>query len=163
MGKKIPVTKKHIEIKKDGMTYTLDLDIKRFESQYSLAQTLLDHTIMQDMIPFMPMETGTFINVTKAMSSALAGSGRVVAAAPPYGRFLYEGKTMVDEETGSTWARKGGKKVLVSQFRGKTNAKENLEFSKEHHPNAVSHWFEKAKEVSGKYWIGKAKRIAGGG
>ncbi len=63
----------------------------------------------------MPMQTGQFINVTKAMSAAVAGTGKVVAAAPPMGRFLYEGRTMVDEKTGSPWARKGARKVLVSQ------------------------------------------------
>ena len=40
----------------------------------------------------MPMQTGQFINVTKAMSAAVAGTGKVVAAAPPMGCFLYEGK-----------------------------------------------------------------------
>ena len=68
------------------------VSLKRFEEQYQAAQTWLDFQIMMDMIPFMPHQTGTFINVTNAMSTALAGSGLVVAAAPPTGRFLYMGR-----------------------------------------------------------------------
>lgn len=43
---------------------------------------------------------------------------------------------MVDEATGSPYARRGAKKVLVSQFSGQTAAKENLEYTKQAHPQA---------------------------
>ena len=62
------------------------------------------------MVPYMPHETGTFINVTRAKSASLAGTGMVCAGTGPMGRFLYYGKGMVDELTGSPWARKRGKK-----------------------------------------------------
>ena len=107
----------------------------------------------------MPMQTGQFINVTKAMSAAVAGTGAVVTAAPPMGRFLYEGRTMVDEKTGSPWARKGARKVLVSQYSGKTNAKPNLTYAN----GRQSHWFETAKERNANEWIAHVKRTAGGG
>ena len=87
-------------------TIELDVDLSRFEKQYGEAQWLLDNMVMTSMQPYMPMRTGTFINVTKAMSSAIAGSGTVIAAAPPFGRFLYEGKVMVGEESRSPWAKK---------------------------------------------------------
>lgn len=135
------------------------LDLTRFGQQLSKAQYELDSMVMTDMTPFMPMRTNQFINVTKAMSAAYAGTGRVVAAAPPFGRFLYEGKTMVDEKTGSPWARKGARKVLVSQYSGKTNASPNLTYSN----GRTSHWFEKAKDKNAKKWIVKVKRTAGGG
>lgn len=141
----------------------MDVDLSRFNKQYGQAQWLLDSEIMTDMEPFMPKESGVFINVTKGLSAAIAGSGKVYAAAPPFGRFLYEGKTMVDIATGSPWARKGAKKVLVSQYSGQTNASENLKISTGSNPRATDHWFKKAKEVYGKQWIKKAKRIAGGG
>lgn len=140
----------------------LEIDLSRFERQFSKAQYELDSQIMTDMIPFMPMQTGTFINVTRLMSAAIAGTGKVYAAAPPFGRFLYEGKTMVDEVTGSPWARPGARKVLVSQYSGKTGAKENLDYSKAAHPSVTDHWFEAAKKAYGKQWVEKAKRIAGG-
>ncbi|MBO5130307.1 MAG: hypothetical protein J6B95_08195 [Oscillospiraceae bacterium] len=155
----IPVD--HIALKDDNMT--LNLDLSRFERQFQRAQYDLDSTIMTDMEAFMPKQDGNFVNVTKAMSAAIAGSGRVVAAAPPFGRFLYYGKTMVDIETGSPFARPAAKKVLVSQFGGKTNAKENLDLSRGINPRAQAEWFEAAKKYYGKVWIRKAKKTAGGG
>lgn len=156
-----------IHVKKDDMT--VDIDFARFETQYSKAQYAMDSMIMTGMIPYMPKVTGTFINVTKAMSAAIAGGGWVYAAAPPYGRFLYEGKTMVSPRTGSTYAAAGEKKVLVSQYQGKTNAREDLiyhsgqNYRSGANREVVPHWFEKAKEVHGKNWIKVAKKIAGGG
>ena len=96
-------------------TIELDVDLSRFEKQYGKAQFALDSMVMASMVPYMPMVTGTFINVTKAMSAAIAGSGNVVAAAPPFGRFLYEGKVMVDPETNSPWARPGAKKIVTNR------------------------------------------------
>ena len=141
----------------------MEIDLSRFARQFGRAQYELDSMIMESMIPFMPMQTGMFIDVTRSMSQAIAGSGKVIAAAPPIGRFLYEGKTMVDPATGSPWAAKGAKKVLVSQYGGKTAAKEDLQFSTHAHPKAQAHWFDAAKEKDGKIWVEKVKKIAGGG
>ena len=129
----------------------LDVDLSRFEKQYGKAQYALDSMIMTSMQPYMPHQTGTFINVTKAMSAAIAGSGTVVAAAPPMGRFLYEGRVMVDEQTGSPWARPGAKKVVTDR---------DLKYS---NPKATPHWFDTAKENHGKSWVREVKKIAGGG
>ncbi len=135
----------------------------RFTDQYRRAQYELDGDVMNSMVPFMPMVTGSFVNVTRAASAAVQGSGQVYAAYGPQGRFLYEGKGMVDEQTGSPWASKGSKKVLVSQFTGKTHAKEFLQYTHQAHPKAQSHWFDAAKEADGDQWIRKVKQIAGGG
>ena len=129
----------------------LDVDLSRFEKQYGKAQYELDSMVMTSMQPYMPRQTGTFINVTKAMSSAIAGSGTVIAAAPPMGRFLYEGKVMVDEKTGSPWARPGAKKVVTDR---------DLKYS---NPKATPHWFDTAKENHGDSWVRAVKKIAGGG
>lgn len=166
MAKKRKMLKKqHFKfyVSSPNISGTMELNLSRFEEQFQRAQYFLDSQIMTDMAPYMPMQTGSFINLTRAISAAIAGSGRVVAAAPPYGRFLYKGKVMVDENTGSTWARKGAKKVLVSQYTGKTNAKEDLEFSKSANPKAQPKWFETAKARHGRTWIKDTKRIAGGG
>lgn len=146
--------------KDSGTVFEIDMliDLSRFDQKYSRAQYELDSMVMTDMVPYMPMETGQFIAVTKAMSAAVAGTGRVVAAAPPMGRFLYEGKTMVDEKTGSPWARKGAKKVLVSQYSGKTNARPNLTYSH----GRKSHWFEEAKKQNLDQWVQKVKETVGG-
>lgn len=163
MAKYIQKLKYKYKYKDRDITAEMELDLGRFEGQYSKAQFALDSAVMTSMVPFMPKETNSFINVTRAMSAAIAGSGKVIAAAPPMGRFLYEGKTMVDIDTGSPWARKGAKKVLVSQYGGKTKAKENLVFSKSAHPKAQDHWFDAAKERDGDKWVRKVKKIAGGG
>ena len=151
---------KYTKKSKSGIfEYDMVLDLTRFGQQLSKAQFELDTMVMTDMVPLMPMETGLFIDITRAMSASYAGTGKVVAAAPPAGRFLYEGKTMVDEKTGSPWARKGARKVLVSQYGGKTNAKPDLTYSH----GRQSHWFEAAKERNSKKWIAHVKKTAGGG
>lgn len=131
-----------------------DIDFSRHERQYEKAQYALDNMVMTSMQPYMPHQTGTFINVTKAMSAALAGSGTVVAAAPPMGRFLYEGKVMIDPETGSAWARPGAKKIVTDK---------DLGYDKSHNPKVTDHWFNAAKENHGETWVKAVKKIAGGG
>lgn len=155
----------HYHYVRNGHNYDIemDVDLSRFNRQYGRAQWLLDNQVMTDMEPFMPKETNTFINVTRGLSAAIAGSGKVYAAAPPFGHYLYEGKTMVDITTGSPWARRGAKKVYVSQFSRRTNAKERLEYFEGEHPRVTSHWFDAAKRAYGTRWIRRARQIAGGG
>lgn len=138
---------KEIELK-------MELDLSRFDRQFAEAQFALDSMVMTSMVPYMPMDTGTFINVTRAMSAAIAGSGKVVAAAPPMGRFLYEGKVMVGERTKSAFAAKGERKEVVEK---------PLNYSRHAHPNVTSHWFDAAKKNHGEQWVKKTKEIAGGG
>ncbi len=153
----------HYKKKNKDIDIDLDVDLSRFNKQYGKAQFQLDSAIMTSMVPFMPMDTHTFINVTRGLSAAIAGSGHVYAAAPPFGRFLYEGKVMVDSETGSPYARPAAEKVLVSQYTGKTAAKENIEYNKSAHPKVTDHWFDAAKKADGAVWIRNAKHTAGGG
>lgn len=156
---------KHFDLK--NLSYNagslhLELDMSRFERQFQEAQYYLDGAVMNSMVPYMPMITGSFINTTRAASASVQGSGLVYAAYAPQGRFLYEGKVMVDEMTGSPLARRGARKVLVSEYTGKTNAKENISYTHQAHPKAQDHWFDAAKESDGKTWIKDVKRIAGG-
>ena len=134
------------------------LDMSRFEEQYRRAQYQLDGAVMNSMEPFMPKITGSFINVSRAASAAAQGSGQVYAAYGPQGRYLYEGKVMVDELTGSTWARKGARKVLVSQYAGKTRAKEDITYTTQAHPKAQAHWFDAAKNKDVKTWNRNLKK-----
>lgn len=143
---------KNKSIVEGDIKITLNMD--RFSEQFNQAQYVLDGMVMTSMVPFMPMETGTLINLTRARSAAMQGTGEVCAAAPPYGRFLYMGKVMVDELTGSPWARKEAKKITTDR---------NLSFSKAANPKATDHWFDAAKEADGDKWIKSAKEIAGGG
>lgn len=149
MAKRKMISKTHYNYSKPNVEMRINLS--RFERQYEDAQFALDNMVMTSMQPYMPHRTGTFINVTKAMSAAIAGSGTVVAAAPPMGRFLYEGKVMVDPETNSPWARPGAKKVVTDR---------ELKYS---NPKATPHWFDTAKKNHGKSWVKEVKKIAGGG
>lgn len=153
----------HFEKTSAEVHYKFDLDMSRFDSQFNKAQYELDSQIMTDMIKFMPKVTSTFIDRTIAESASIAGSGYVCAAAAPYGRFLYFGKTMVSAVTGSTWAKFREKKVLVSQFRGKTNASENLKFDDTANPDVTAEWYEEAKRKYKRDWVKLARRVAGNG
>ena len=145
---------KSFSVVKNGVRCQVNMD--RFSKQFNDAQFWLDSQIMTDMNPFMPMREGTFIQVTRSMSAAFAGTGTVFAGSPPMGRFLYEGKVMVDPVTKSPWARKGAKKVLAEDGR-------LLDFSKGAHPTAAGHWFDAAKEAHGAAWVDGVKKRAGGG
>ena len=151
MAEMIKKIKWNYQDKGPNYQVNMHIDLGRFENQYHKAQYELDSTVMKDMVPYMPHDTGTFVNVTKAMSAALAGTGKVVAAAPPMGRFLYEGKVMVDPATNSPWARPGAKKVVTDR---------DLKYS---NPKATPHWFDTAKEKHGKSWVKLVKKEAGGG
>lgn len=155
--KKMIAHVKYHYVKEDSgrnVTIELDVDLSRFEKQYGKAQFALDSAVMTSMLPYMPMVTGTFIDVTKGLSAAIAGSGTVIAAAPPFGRFLYEGKVMVDPQTNSPWARKGARKVTTTK---------DLKYTKPPHPDVTDHWFDTAKKNHGDAWVKMAKQIAGGG
>ncbi len=141
----------------------IDVDLSRFNKQYQKAQYGLDGDVMTSMIPFMPMQSGIFVDVTRAASAAVQGSGKVYAAYGPAGQFLYKGKTMVSEVTGSTWARLGERKVLVSQYSGQTKAKEDLSYNKTAHPEAQAYWFDAAKSRDINTWVKNVKKNAGGG
>ena len=133
-----------INRKEGTVDVTIDADFVEISKKANRAQYLLDSTIMDDMVPFMPMRDGVFIATTRAMSQAIAGSGEVVAAASPFGRFLYEGNVMVDPITRSPWARKGAKKVVTDR---------PLKYSKTAHPQVRDHWFEAAKKKNIKDWV----------
>lgn len=155
---------KNINFKMDEVQVKIDMG--RIERNLNRAQFFLDSQVMTDMVPYMPMQTGTFINVTRAMSASIAGSGKVVAAAPPYGRFLYMGKVMVDSETG-----KGPMKIpdgpggaYVLRFRKGAKLKvtdRNLQFSTKTNPKAQKKWFDAAKRDHGKEWVTVAKKEMG--
>lgn len=159
MAKKIHKFK-NFSASQDGVE--LKLDLSRLEDRFNRAQFALDSAVMTSMVPYMPRQGGDFINLTREKSASLAGSGEVCAAREPFGRFLYEGKNMVDEKTGSTWAKKDAKKVLVSQYGGKTNARENLSFSRAANPKARPHWFDAAKESDLDKWEKVVKNQVGG-
>lgn len=128
----------------------VDIDANRLGDKRKKAQYWLDSQVMTDMVPLMPMDTGSFINSTIAQSASMAGSGEVIAGIGPHGRFLYEGLVMVDPDTGSPWARAGAKKVVTDR---------PLVFSR---GSAVAHWFEEAKNEHLADWVNGVAKFYGG-
>lgn len=145
----------------------INLNLDRFSKQFQEAQYELDGNVMNSMVPFMPDNNGLFIDVTKAASAAIQGSGNVYAAVGPFGRYLYEGKVMVDSKTGKGPAKiPTGPGEYVLRFRkgAKLVATDRpLRFAKTHNPEATDHWFDPAKKKDLDKWVKQAKKTAGGG
>ena len=132
---------------------TVNISLNRFEKQFQEAQNWLDGQVFADMEKYMPFRDGNMRNVSAIMSKSMQGTGQVIAGAPPYGRFLYEEKVMVDPLTGSPWARAGAKKVVTDR---------DLVFDTTAHPRATDHWFDAAKTENVKSWVKGVKQRAGG-
>ena len=62
----------------------------------------------KDTSPFVPALTGSLDARTRVEKSKIIYPG-------PYARYLYEGKLMVDPNTGSAYATKGTTKVLTGK------------------------------------------------
>lgn len=127
----------------------IKLDMHPTEMAVYRAQYALDGAIMDSMVPFMPMQDGTFIQVTRTRSASVQGTGQVYAGTGPQGRYLHEGKVMVDPVTGSPWARPAAKKVVTDR---------EINFSKLAHPDARKEWFRSAKDKDLKEWIDIAQK-----
>ena len=118
----------------------------------SLAEKLADTTdraahavaeqIRKDTAPYVPFRNGVLDMKTKVV-------GNMVIYPGPYARFLYYGKVMVDPNTGSTWAPKGGTKVVTDR---------NLVFTTDFHPQAQAFWFEASKAQNKEKWIRVAQK-----
>lgn len=125
------------------------------------AQYMVDTQIMNDMVPYMPMVTGTFINTVRIRNASLAGSGKVCAATGVMGRYLYYGNKMVDSQTG-----KGPRRIVLDGgeviFRYRLGAKliptaEPLNYNKAANALAGPFWFDRAKEQRYQEWVKTAK------
>lgn len=100
------------------------------------AEHVLSQQVAKDTSPFVPALTGSLDIRTRVDGSNVIYPG-------PYARFLYNGKVMVDPNTGSTYAPKGGIKVVTDR---------NLVFNQTVHPQAQDHWFEASKAQNLEKW-----------
>lgn len=100
-----------------------------------------EHTVaiqvQKDTSPYVPALTGSLDQRTRV-------DGPRVIYPGPYARFLYYGKLMIDPATGSSYAPKGGTKVVTDK---------NLVFNKAMHSQAQSHWFEASKAENLEKWV----------
>lgn len=105
------------------------------------AEHAVANQIKSDTEPYVPFLTGSLDNRTRVYKNMVIYPG-------PYARYLYYGKLMVDPETGSSYAPKGGVKDLTDK---------NLVFNTSGHSQAQSHWFEASKAENLDEW----ERVAG--
>lgn len=119
----------------------------------SKAEHVLATQVLSDTEPFVPAVTKSLSNRAHiegyTASDYGPGSGNVIVYPGPYARFLYYGKVMVDPATGSTYAPKGGTKVVTDR---------DLIFTKEVHGQAQSHWFEASKAQNFDKWLRVAEK-----
>ena len=64
--------------------------------------------VEKDMEPFVPARTKSLANRTQVVDSLVIYPGSSA-------RILYNGKLMIDPDTGSAWARKGATKVVTGK------------------------------------------------
>ena len=103
----------------------------------SKAEHTLAIQIRKDTSPYVPALTGDLDRRTRVDGSRIIYPG-------PESRMLYNGKLMVDPKTGSSYAPKGGTKVVTDK---------DLVFSKVMHDKAQSHWFEASKAENLEKWV----------
>lgn len=115
----------------------------------SKAEHTLAIQIREDTSPYVPALTGSLDTRTRIEGFSGAGlgpgtGGSTIVYPGPYARYLYFGKLMVDPTTGSSYAPKGGTKVVTDK---------NLVFNKAMHAQAQSHWFEASKAENLEKWL----------
>lgn len=130
-----------------GLKFTVHTDgmdavMEALASACSRAEHAVSVQVEKDTAPFVPMLTGSLTQRTRVDGNQIVYPG-------PYARFLYYGKVMVDPSTGSTYAPKGGTKVVTDR---------NLVFNQTVHPQAQSHWFEASKAQNLDKWMRVAEK-----
>lgn len=121
---------------------TADIDPEIMERRTPRADHILAVQAAKDTEPFVPALTKSLSDRTKVKDGNIIYPG-------PYARFLYEGKVMIDPQTGSPWAQAGATKVLTDR---------NLVFNKTVNSDAQDHWFEASKALNLKRWNKVYKR-----
>lgn len=125
--------------------FTVHTDLSRIGPMLRNASDKAQHAVaiqaQKDTSPYVPALTGSLDQRTRVDGNQIIYQG-------PYARYLYYGKLMVDPTTGSSYAPKGGTKVLTDK---------NLVFNKAMHSQAQDHWFEASKSENMDKWL----RVAG--
>lgn len=135
------------------ITVHTDIDAA-IAKKLAVASTKAEHVVAvqaaKDTSPFVPALTGSLDIKTQANPSGKGEvNGGYIIYPGPYARYLYYGKLMVDPYTGSSYAPKGGTKVLTDK---------NLVFQKSMHPQPQAHWFEASKAQNLDKWLRVAER-----
>ena len=118
-------------------------DFKSVLPSINKAEKALAVQVMKDTDKFVPALTGSLVQRTHIEESTIVYPG-------PYARFLYYGKVMIYEPTGSTFAPKNAHKVVTDR---------DLVMNKSMHPLATSHWCEVSKAANLEKWLKVAERL----
>lgn len=134
------------------MDIKLDINTNQIKKSHGLGeggrvQKFVDEQCLKLMGPYTPFKTGAMQG--SATRATVIGSGKIQYTAP-YARFQYYGKVMVDPDTGSTWAKKNGKKVLTDR---------NLKYNGA--PKRGAFWFERMKADHKDEILREAAAVAG--
>ena len=109
----------------------------------SRAEKILAAQVMKDTDKYVPALTGSLSQRTHIENE------NTIVYPGPYARFLYYGKVMIYEPTGSTWAPKNEHKVVTGR---------DLVMHPTMHSQATSHWFEVSKAANIQKWMRVAER-----
>ena len=116
---------------------------RQIKANKNKALDWLVHRVEQDCRPFVPRDTGALVSNTKIENHTLIYE-------QPYAHYMYEGILYVDPETGSSWARRGVKKVPTG-------------IPLKYRPTGTDHWLEHAELLHGKEWAEGVVKILTGG
>lgn len=114
----------------------MELDLNGIERACTKAEHVLAMQAKKDTENYVPSRTNSLTSRTYVDGNKIIYPG-------PYARFLYNGKLMVDPETGSPFAKKGAVKVLTDK---------DIVFSTSVHSQAQAHWFEASKAQNIEKW-----------
>lgn len=146
---------KKLNLNKTGNGYKLSIDYTPIGIRLDHAQDALDSQVWNDVQKYMPLDTGALKSRTNAINIQSRGKVYLYPPDSEYGRYLYEGKVMVDPVYGKGaffspeygfWSRPGVKKVVTDR---------DLTYSQ---PDATAHWGEKAYRDHEKEWLEVVKR-----
>ena len=118
-------------------------DLSSVLPSVSKAEKVLAVQAMKDTDKFTPALTGATSQMTHVEGNTIVYPG-------PHSSFLYHGKVMIYEPTGSTWAPKYEHKVVTGR---------DLVMNKSMHPLATSHWFEVSKAMNLPWWLRVSERL----
>lgn len=107
------------------------------------AEKILAVQVMKDTDKYVPALTGNLSLKTHIEN------GNEIVYPGPYARFLYFGKVMIYEPTGSTWAPRDEHKVVTGR---------DLVMHPTMHALATPHWFEVSKAANLEKWMKDAEK-----
>ena len=109
-------------------------------------QTYHTRNVLRRIVRYMPYQSDMTIKITVAQTDVRRP---LIVTDTPSARFLFNGKLMVSDVTGSPWARKGETKHVVNT---------PLNYTKAKNPRAGPHWDRAVSAAEGKAMVADLQR-----